>query len=138
MAHQIEFTAKMKDSYRVVADLNGFEVVMDKPIEVGGENTGNSPGAVLAASIMGCKAMVARYFCEQYKIPLRGIELKIVGDRERSKERGPYRTYHVDLYVDADIDEEMLQKLNTSVERNCTVANIVKGENDVTSAVHRK
>lgn len=71
MEMKIRFPGKKK----VVAELDGYEVLTDQPRDNGGDGSAPAPFDLFLASIGTCAGYFVLAFCEKRGIPMQGIEL---------------------------------------------------------------
>jgi len=66
----------------VEADLNGFTVRTDQPVESGGEGSAPSPFALYLSSLATCAGFYALRFCQERNIATEGLGLSLEVDRD--------------------------------------------------------
>lgn len=127
----------MKDTYKTDLTVDGFDYVMDRSLDKGGEDTGTSPHGFLLSSIAGCKVMVAKGYLDHNKLSY--DEIKVEAESDIQGLRG---NETIDIVVNlhivgANLSEKEESHLNRIVERGCTMANILTagGKNNVTANI---
>lgn len=135
----MRITAELTDSYQVRAMVNGHEYLIDQTEEKGGEGTGASPGAVLAAAVAGCKAMVAKGYLDGRRIAFDKIETTIDYTIQGPATKTVLEmAIHVDV-IGANLEDRQLQQLQKIVEIGCPVANVLaNGQNKIKTIVKVK
>jgi len=124
----MKVTATLTDSYQVKALAGTHEYLIDQPEERGGKGTGASPGAVLAAAVAGCKAMVAKGYLDARKITYDRIDTTIEYEfKGPSTKSALEMTIYVDV-IGANVDDKQLQQLQKIVTIGCPVANVLKND----------
>lgn len=126
-------TGYLTDSYQIKLDVEGFEYIVDRSIEKGGENTGTSPFGMLLSSIAGCKLMVARGYLEHNEIPFERLEIETDGNITGSSRRETVEISVKITVIGAELTEKEHNFMTRIVDRGCTMANILTagGENKV-------
>lgn len=124
----MKVTAVLTDSYQVKAMASGHEYWIDQPEEKGGKGTGASPGAVLAAAVAGCKAMVAKGYLDARNISYDRVDTTVDYEFKGPSTKAVLEmTIYVDV-IGASVDDKQLQQLQKIVTIGCPVANVLKNE----------
>jgi uncharacterized OsmC-like protein len=107
----------------------GFELVIDEPAELGGEDTAPNPVEYVLAGWVGCVNVVAHLVARDLGIEIRNLEISAQGplnpDRLFGKptgDRAGFRELQLDVSVDSDADEETLRTWIDQVEARCPVS----------------
>ncbi|MFQ5568519.1 MAG: alpha/beta fold hydrolase [Rhodothermales bacterium] len=72
--------------YRTEMLANGFPLIADEPVEVGGTNTGPTPYDYLVAALGACTAMTLRMYADHKGWPLETIEVRLNHDKIHAKD----------------------------------------------------
>lgn len=123
----------LTDSYKINLDVEGYDYVVDKSVEQGGQASGTSPYGMLLSSIAGCKLMVAKGYLDHNEISFERLEIETDGNITGSPRR---ETVEIDVKITvfgAELSEKEHNHLTRIVDRGCTMANILTagGENKV-------
>ncbi len=125
--------AKVRENYTIDCEVDGFKYTLDKSKENGGNGLGASPGGYLLAALAGCKAMVASAYCKS-----RGIKADIevrVSDTWDTVDGSDKLRATVELDIKGEFDEKQKKILSKIAQSQCTVADIIKEENEVETRV---
>jgi putative redox protein len=110
------------------ATARNHRVLIDRPVEKGGSDSGPMGGELFLASIGGC-------FMSNLLAAIRGRELAITGVQTQVTATfgdSPARFEAVELQVSADTqDLALLQKLVEIADRGCIMMNTLRGKLDV-------
>lgn len=89
---------------KINAELNGFTVYTDQPIQGGGEGTAPSPFELFLASLGTCAGIYVKGFCDSRGISAEGIEIEqnIMYDQMKGK----IGKIVLDIKVPADFPEK--------------------------------
>lgn len=102
---------------RVYADVFGYEVRTDQPIQGGGEGSAPSPYALFLASLATCAGIFVKGFCDSRELDATGIELKL---RLVPDAMGNIETFAIDIEVPASFPEKYREAL-VHVAEKCAV-----------------
>lgn len=114
---------------RAVADIDGFEVVVDEPEGAGGSGTGPQPTDLLLASVASCMAMSVAFIARKREIDLVGLEVLAVGHYDQ------LRFDRISVLIRSDTPAGVLQGLLGEAERVCYVSNTLRYRPELTVAI---
>ncbi|MBX6371236.1 MAG: OsmC family protein [Acidothermus sp.] len=105
---------------RFALQIRGHEVVVDQPIEEGGNDTGPTPTELFVASLAACVAFYVRRYLARHGFPTEGLTV----EARASFATNPTRVGHIslDVGVGSPLDDELRARLHT-VARRCTIHN---------------
>ncbi|MCI4671478.1 MAG: OsmC family protein [Bacteroidia bacterium] len=113
---------------KFVAKARNFELVIDEPPSLGGNDEGANPVEYLLASFAGCLNVVGFLVAKEHGLKLKNLNIKIEGDLNPAKflgqgddERAGYQ--HIQIFLDPDIeaDEQTIHAWAEEVERRCPI-----------------
>ena len=108
---------------RFTAAARGHEIVVDQPVEDGGEDTAPTPTELLVASLATCVAFYARRYLKRHDLPTDGLEVAVDWDLVKNPARlGPVS---VVITVPEGVPDERREPLLTMAS-HCTVHNTMK------------
>ena len=114
MKIEVTFDGKKK----VNANINGFVISTDQPVEGGGDGSAPSPFDLFLASLATCAGIYVKGFCDQRGIPAEGISL--FQDMEYDQETQLIKKVNIEIQVPADFPEKYLDAL-IAVAGKCKV-----------------
>ncbi|TAE58597.1 MAG: OsmC family peroxiredoxin [Bacteroidetes bacterium] len=113
---------------KFVAQARQFEVVIDEPPVLGGQDDAANPVEYILAGYAGCLNVVGHLVAKELGIHLRKLSIRIEGDinparflGQPTEERAGYKSLQVHLLPETDEGPELLQKWLQIVEARCPV-----------------
>jgi len=108
---------------RVRAEFNGFTVPSDQPVKAGGDGTAPSPFELFFASLATCAGYYVLEFCRGRDIPLDGVRLSQVFDRDVATKR--VVAVHLQITVPASFPEKYRSAV-AQAAASCTVKKLIE------------
>ncbi len=106
----------------------------DEPTDKGGENSGPSPEALLAASLASCTAITMQMYAQRKGWDLPGLEVAV---DFTPAERGTPTCFQLDLTLPDSLTDEQAGKLAT-IAAKCPIHRALEGEAMFTERVIRR
>ena len=113
---------------RFVVGVRGHEIVVDQPVDAGGDDTAPTPTELLVASLAACVAFYARRYLRRHGLPEDGLRVTTtyrLGGRPSRVE-----ALSVLLHLPDGVPEERRAPL-LAVASHCTVHNTLASPPDV-------
>jgi uncharacterized OsmC-like protein len=105
-----------------------FELIVDEPESLGGEDSGPNPVEYLLAGYAGCLNVVFNLVAKELDIQINKLEINVSGDinPERflgvsSEERAGFKSILVDAKLETNADSEKEQLLIQAVKERCPI-----------------
>ena len=131
-----------------VRDENGHILRIDIPVDQGGGGTGFRPMQTMLAALCGCSGVDVVSILKKQKQVLKGLEIKIDGEREKVKEPSLWESLHIRFEISGAVEPgKAWRAVDLSVNKYCSVAEtlrragavitwsvIVNGEEVITNA----
>lgn len=121
--------AKSENATKTVVKARGFEIIVDEPRELGGDDAGANPVEYVLAALSGCLNVVGHMIAKELNFELRGIEINMSGDINVDRlfgtsmeERAGYKNIEVIMKPDCDATPEVLEEWLRLVEDRCPVS----------------
>ena len=113
-------TARWLGDYRVDVTAGEFDLRVDAPASVGGDDTGPQPTDLLLASVGSCFVLSLAWAAKK-----RGLVLESVAVSVTATYDGP-RFSRIEIEVDLPGDGDQVEALIAAAERVCYVTNTLK------------
>ncbi|MFD0993839.1 OsmC family protein [Tenacibaculum geojense] len=116
---------------------NGATILMDTSKELGGNEVGASPKALMLSSLAGCSGLDVVMILEKMKVSGYDLQIKINADLTEEHPKY-YDKVHVDyMFFGNDLDEEKITKaVNLSIDKYCGVLEMFRKFATVTTHIH--
>jgi uncharacterized OsmC-like protein len=115
------------DRYRI--EVRGHEVMVDQPVEDGGDDSAPTPTELFVASLAACVAFYGGRYLIRHDLPVDGFEVgcsfELASDRPAR-----VRSIHIDVHLPGGFPEGRRDAL-LAVLRHCTVHNSISMKPDV-------
>ena len=72
-------TAEDQDGLTMLCKARDFEVILDEPVDLGGNDKGMNPVEALLPAIAACKAIVIKAFVGRNRIKLNSVRVEVEG-----------------------------------------------------------
>jgi uncharacterized OsmC-like protein len=145
MTSTINVKGNIKENYRTEIECS-HNFVLDQPHSAGGQGEGPNPLELLLSSLAGCFCAIGKIISNQNQLNIRGMNVKIEGDIDKSYLLGKTREgragfTQIRSYVTVDADMTILEKVNfvQEIERRCPIAdNMSNSTNLITNTVQEE
>jgi uncharacterized OsmC-like protein len=131
---QVQVTAKLGDKFKIDSQIRGHLLCVDQPPAGGGQDAGPTPLEYLFLSMASCVATIGRIVANQRRIPLRSMEVRVVGELDvetllgkSQANRAGFTGLKVIAKIDADLTSEEKVQFLEEVDRRCPVSDNLKG-----------
>ena len=95
-------------------------LLIDEPVEAGGEDAGPAPTRLVAAGLAGCVAITMEMYAERKGWELGQVEVTVDVEYDRFTPR----SFSVTIHIPAELDEERREAL-LKVARKCPVHRVL-------------
>jgi len=135
---KFSFSGESVNAAKFVGKSRNFQITIDEPPELGGNDEAANPVEYTLASLAGCLNVVAHLIAKEQNIEIRSLKIDIEGDLNPGRllqgdvsERAGFTNIRVKLDVDSDADEASLKKWLTIVEDRCPVTDNLANQTSV-------
>jgi putative redox protein len=111
----------------------GHTLVVDEPVEDGGENAGPAPTRVLTSSLAACTSMTIVMYAERKGWDVGKLEVEVNGERG---EKGSPSRFDVAIRIPEPLDAEQEKRILT-IAGKCPVHRILAGEVELNDHLER-
>jgi len=126
---KFKIEAKSDSTARVIVKARSFELVIDEPENLGGDDKGANPVEFILAGLAGCLNVVGNLVAKEMGIELKNLSFEIEGDLNplkfmgKSKEqRAGFQNINAYVSVETDASEDQMKKWIEEVEDRCPVS----------------
>lgn len=103
------------DTYKTVLTTDTHEVIADEPIDVGGADTGPSPGDLLRMSLASCTAITLRMYANRKGFPVDDIEVRVFSEEVNGK-----TLFHTKIRIRGKTDSDQADRM-MRIARRCPI-----------------
>jgi putative redox protein len=137
MKTKIDCTWKQDMAFE--ADVNGFKIMMDADLAVGGGNKGPRPKPLLLVSLAGCTGMDVISILKKMRVEPDFFNISVEGEVTEEHPKY-YNKIHVIYELQGkDIDREKVEKaVNLSKEKYCGVNALLSFGAEITNEIRIK
>jgi putative redox protein len=119
----LQIVARRREGYAHDIELEGHDLRVDEPRDVGGADTGPRPTQLLGASLAGCIAITVEMYADRKGWDVGPIEV----DVEMSYEGPVPNSFEVGLKLPSHLDAEQKRRLLV-IATKCPVHKVLAGE----------
>lgn len=130
--------AKSENATKTVVRARKFQIVIDEPPTLGGNDEGANPVEYLIAAYAGCINVMGHLIAKEMEMDLQGIKIDISGNLNPDKlfgkseeDRAGYKSIQVKVKPDTTASPEVLEKWLEQVCDRCPVSDNIKHETPV-------
>lgn len=105
-----------------------FELIVDEPEMLGGEDSAANPVEYLLAGYAGCLNVVFGIVAKELNIEIKNLQINIDGDINPAKflglsdeERAGFKALNVDIKLETNVDKEKEALLIQTVKNRCPI-----------------
>ena len=126
---------RARGSFRTEVEAGPHRWVLDEPEDVGGGGEGPTPYDMLASALGGCIAMTLQFYAKREKLPLEGVDVTVMHDRQHAKDcadctsqQGYIHRFRVELGLHGDqLTLQQREKL-LEIAGRCPVSKTLQSE----------
>jgi len=110
-----------------------FDLIVDEPIESGGEDLGPAPGDYLCAALASCKSITLRMYAQRKKWHVE--EIKVLVSLSRNLAVIPIKNiFFVKLSFKGDLDAQQIDRLEV-IAANCPIHKMLTTHSEIITTV---
>lgn len=130
--------AHSENATKTVVKTRGFEMIIDEPTELGGNNEGANPVEYELAAFSGCINVMGHVIAKEMNMDLKSMNIDITGLLNPAKllgtsmeERAGYKQINVKIKADSSASIEELEKWKQDICERCPVSDNLKNTTPV-------
>ncbi len=117
------------NQYTSDVSINQHDLLVDEPVEKGGEDLGPAPGDYLCAALASCKAITLRMYTQRKGWKIDQIKVKV--DLVKNMQSGPVSdTFVCELSFVGNLDEEQIKRLGV-IASSCPLHKLLSRPNEI-------
>lgn len=135
---QVNIKAQSENATKTVVNARNFEMVIDEPPHLGGEDKGANPVEYVLGALSGCLTVVGHLVAKEMGFTLRSMHMEMNGNLNPARfmgqsrdERAGFKAIEVTINADADADEQTLKKWVKQIEERCPVSDNLAHETPI-------
>jgi len=121
---RMKATARRDGSFRHLVQVRDHQLVVDEPLEAGGEDAGPDPQELLAVSLASCTAITIEMYAARKGWELGHVEVDV---EYSPAERGCPTKFELVTRLPADLPDEQVERLRV-IAAKCPVHRALEGE----------
>ncbi|MEP6676222.1 MAG: OsmC family protein [Ferruginibacter sp.] len=108
-------------------DSTGHSLQIDIPVDQGGNANGFRPMQTLLAALGGCSGVDIVSILKKQRQPLKGLNIKIDGEREKGKEPSVWESVNIVFEFSGELDaSKAYRAAELSINKYCSVAETLR------------
>lgn len=110
-----------------ITDVTGNSMLIDIPLEQGGQGQGMRPMQTLLAALCGCSAVDVISILQKQKQLLNGFKILVDGERENDNEPSVWQSVDLTFELKGEIDPaKAYRAVKLSIDKYCSVAETLR------------
>lgn len=143
---KVKFNAvvEAKDGLTMECKSRNFDLILDEPKELGGNDEGMNPVECLLNAIGACKGIVARSFAKAHNLDIKNIRIELSGVLDPNGFMGKdpeakigFSQIETNYYFESDEPEDKLQEFVNFVDKTCPVMDTIVNTPEIISNLHK-
>ena len=121
---RMKATARRDGTFRHLVQVRDHQLVVDEPLDAGGQDTGPRPQELLAVSLASCTAITIEMYAARKGWGLDHVEVEV---EYSPADRGCPTKFELVTRLPADLPEEQVERLRV-IAAKCPVHRALEGE----------
>ena len=137
-----EATSRQAEGLRSEIKIRQFELTVDEPEVLGGQDSGPNPVELILGALATCQEITYRLYADALGIPLDGVSVTVSGDLDLrgffavdDQVRPGFTAIRTEVTLDSPAPETELERLKATVDRHCPVLDILQNATPVSLAL---
>lgn len=139
----VDVEAQSETATRTTVEVRDFELTVDEPEAMGGQDEGPNPLEYMLAAQAGCLNVTGHQVAKEMDLDVDDVELAIEGDFNvaafmgEDDDRTGVQDIEVTMSVAGDADDDTLEEWAERVEERCPVSDNIKNTTSVDLTLDR-
>lgn len=117
-------------------DLNGHKLIMDAPVEAGGQDSGPVPKKLQLAALSGCTGMDIVSILKKMRVEFSNLEIEVQGDLTDENPRHYHKMHVIYTIYGKDLPLDKIEKaVRMSEETYCGVGALYRKAIELSSEI---
>jgi len=118
------------------SDVNGHKIIMDAPVEAGGENSGPGPKKLQLVSLSGCTGMDVVSILQKMRVDFKAVDIEVQGDVTEEHPKHYSQMHVIYTFTGKNLPLDKLEKaVRMSEETYCGVGALYRKAIEVSSEI---
>ncbi len=137
-------TATSNEKLQVHCQSRNFNMLLDEPTDLGGDNKGMNPVEALLCSLGACKVIVAKSFARLQGIQLNSIRIDLSGELDPDGFMGKnphakigFSQITSQFFIDADNTDDEINSFVEFINEHCPVQDSLAFAPNLITEIHR-
>ena len=120
-----------------------FNLIVDEPATLGGEDAGPNPVEYLLAGYAGCLNVVVNLVAKELGVKIEKLDVNVSGNLNPARfmglsdeERAGFKSIDVDISLQSNADEETRKELFRLVEKRCPINDNIKNPTPISYSIN--
>ncbi len=123
-------------AYTSRIQVHQHELIVDEPLEKGGEDLGPAPGDYLCAALASCKAITLRMYANRKKWNVEEIKVKVDLLKDEQVPMGDNK-FLCELNFKGQLDQDQIKRLTTIADM-CPLQRLLKKPSTIITTVKQE
>lgn len=125
-----------KGGFSFETNVNGHKIIMDAPVEAGGQNSGPGPKKLQLIALSGCTGMDIVTILKKMRVEFTNLEVEVQGDVTDENPKHYYKMHVIYTVYGKDLPLDKIEKaVKMSEETYCGVEALYRKAIEVTSEI---
>jgi putative redox protein len=122
------------NAFKTAIKANGFDLIADEPVSIGGTDEGPTPGDYLCVALAACKTITLRMYVQRKQWDVGEIDVNV----NLTKVDGPAGAAHIfncEILVSKTVADEQKQRL-VQIAKACPISKLLSKSAEVITVIN--
>ncbi len=136
MADKHVISTEWKGDLTFETNINGHKLIMDAPVEGGGNNLGPGPKKLMLAALSGCTGMDVVSILKKMRVDIEKCNIEVQGDVTEDNPKQYFKMHVIYTFTGKNLPMDKLEKaVKMSEETYCGVGAVYRKVMEVSSEI---